>query len=174
MKKILTLLISLMLLFSFAGCQSDDMNEYPVILANYTITEKPESIVCLSDSVADILIACGYADRITARSSECTQQEISHIPVVGHKSAPDLNKLKEISPDIVFADKTISDQVYYKINGQSAKKLGVIRTASSKTLMNIPKNTKVTVKVRAYKCEQNGDKVFGKWTAAQTITTDSK
>ncbi len=65
-------------------------------------------------------------------------------------------------------------QVYYKINGQSAKKLGVIRTASSKTLMNIPKNTKVTVKVRAYKCEQNGDKVFGKWTAAQTITTDSK
>ena len=59
MKKILTLLLSLMLLFSFAGCQSDDMNEYPVILANYTITEKPESIVCLSDSVADILCEMG-------------------------------------------------------------------------------------------------------------------
>ena len=82
------------LALGMAGCSyiSPD-DEYPVKIAGYTFEKKPESIVCLDDSVADILIACGYADMIKARSEECTQEEIEDIQTVGKENTPDMQKI---------------------------------------------------------------------------------
>lgn len=115
MKKLLAILCACLMLLSLAGCTSEDEGEFPVTLANCTIQSKPNSVLCLSDSVADILIACGYADRITARSDECTQPELSSLPSVGSKDHPRVSSVKDMDPDIVFADKTLSDDAYQKL-----------------------------------------------------------
>ena len=109
MKRIFAFLLTAALITGCTACSTESDGEYPVKLANYTISEKPESIVCLSDSVADIMIACGYADRITARSDECTQDELASVPSVGSKDNPDTKKILKADPDIVFADKTINE-----------------------------------------------------------------
>lgn len=111
MKKIIVFLLTAAVMICCCACSSQNGGEYPVKIANYTFYEKPDSIVCLNDSVADILIACGYSERISARSDECTQPEISGVPSVGPKNKPNSKKILEASPDVVFADKTLDSDV---------------------------------------------------------------
>ncbi len=119
MKKLLLLLLTVVLLASVTGCQPESSQEYPVKIAGYTFSEKPSVIVCLSDSVADILIACGYADRIAARSDECTQPEIASVNSVGSKEQPNIQKIKELHPQIVFSDKLLNEDSYQKLSQET-------------------------------------------------------
>ncbi len=139
MKKIIAALCAVLVIFSCAGC-SGASGEYPVTLANCTLDEKPDSIVCLSDSIADILIACGYSDRITARSDECTQPEIAGVPTVGSKADPLTDKVLEAKPDIVFADKTISDEAYDKIKDSGKNILIMMPAITSEELTKLFEN----------------------------------
>ena len=111
MKKLIVFLLTAVILLGCTACTGRNNGEYPVKIANYTFAEKPDSIVCLNDSVADILIACGYSDRITARSDECSQPEISAAPSVGSKNRPNSQRILDVEPDVVFADKTLEEDV---------------------------------------------------------------
>ena len=115
MKRIFSVILVISLLFCFAACSQNTENEYPVKIASYTFEEKPDCVVCLSDSVADIIIACGYMDMIKGRSDECTQAELSSVASVGTKSKPNTQKILELEPDVVFADKTIQSSVVEKL-----------------------------------------------------------
>ena len=124
MKKLLCIISAAALLLSAAACSAGSKGGYPVKIAAYTVSEKPESVVCLSDSIADILITCGYADSIKARSDECTQQELADVPTVGSKSGPSLQRIESVSPQIVFTDNTVSDDIAGKL---SADKVTVMK-----------------------------------------------
>ena len=128
MKKIVSLIMSGMLALGMAGCSyvSPD-GEYPVKIANYTFETKPESIVCLDDSVADILIACGYADLIKARSEECTQEEIEDIQTVGKEDEPDVQKILSAKPDVVFVGKMLEASVRKKLSEENINVLTMVR-----------------------------------------------
>lgn len=89
--------------------------EYPVTIGNITIKDEPESAVVLSDSLADVLISVGYAQKLIARSEECTQTELGILPTVGTADAPDIDKIIALKPDILLAES--------KLPGDSAKKL---------------------------------------------------
>ena len=121
MKKILAIAAAAALIMSCSACSFFGRSEYPVTIANYSINEKPTSIVCLSDSVADILISCGYADAITARSDECTQEELADVPSVGSKLDPSVKKIESVSPQIVFTDKTVSSDIESKLGNSNIK-----------------------------------------------------
>ncbi len=130
MKKFFTLIITAALLMSSAACGSFNGGEYPVKIAGYTFNSSPDSVICLSDSVADILISCGYSDVITAKSDECTQEELSDIPTVGSKSSPNIDKINGLAPDVVFIDETVSSNVKEKVNKDNIK---VLNMATAKT-----------------------------------------
>ena len=110
MKKFLCVISAAALLLSAAACSSGSEGGYPVNIAGYSISSKPSSVVCLSDNVADILITCGYADAIKARSDECTQKELADVPSVGSKSNPNIQKIESVSPGVVFSDNTVSEK----------------------------------------------------------------
>ena len=139
MKKIVSLLTAFVMSFLFLlGCSCSLHNdEYPVHIGHCTIKSKPESVVCLSDSVADILIACGYADRIVARSDECTQPELSMLPSVGSKSTPSAAKIDAITPDIVFADRSITDDAYETIKNNGTEILIMMPAKTTEDLVRL-------------------------------------
>ena len=141
MKKIVSIIISGVLALGMAGCSyiSPD-DEYPVKIAGYTFEKKPESIVCLDDSVADILIACGYADMIKARSEECTQEEIEDIQTVGKENTPDMQKIISAKPDVVFADKTLSADVRKKLEEENIHVLTMVKAKDNDGLTVLYEN----------------------------------
>ena len=128
-------MMSAVLALGGAGCSymSPDA-EYPVKIAGYTFDEKPESIVCLDDSVADILIACGYAELIKARSDECTQEEIEDIKTVGSEKKPDVNKIISANPDVVFVNKTLSGDVRNKLEEANINVLTMVKAKNNEDL----------------------------------------
>lgn len=138
-RKIFALLLAAVMILTVAACSGKD-DEYPVKIANYTFTEKPTSVVCLNDSVADILIACGYADRITARSDECTQQELKDIPSVGTRTRPNSQKILDIDPDVIFADKNLADETRKKIESYDIKVLTIADAATAEDIRMMYKN----------------------------------
>ena len=140
MKKIYSIFLAAFIILGCTACSSNSSGEYPVKLAGYTINEKPDSIVCLSDSVADILIACGYSDRISARSDECTQSEISGIPSVGSKDKPNSQKIFDVNPDIVFADKTIDSDTKDKIENGGVSVLTMVPAENGEELTRLYEN----------------------------------
>ena len=135
MKKILSILLSGVLAASVAGCayMSPD-DEYPVKIAGYTFERKPQSIVCLDDSVADILIACGYADLIKARSDECTQEEIEDIKTVGKADKPDVKKIVSAKPDVVFVNKALSGDVRTKLENENINVITMVKAKNNTDL----------------------------------------
>ena len=152
MKKIIAIVMAALLAFALCSCSPGAPEEYPVTLAAITVTRRPETIVCLSDSVADIMIACGYANRITARSDECTQSALSDVDSVGKKSSPSYNKIMDLHPDVVFADKTLSDEMYNKLRDNGVTVLIMMPAKDSESLVTLYENI----------CSVVGGKVTGK------------
>ncbi|MGN0537917.1 MAG: ABC transporter substrate-binding protein [Acutalibacteraceae bacterium] len=126
----ITALVSAMLFTS--GCSSN--SEYPVTLASYTFTSQPKSVVCLNDSVADIILACGYGEKITARSDECTQETLSSTRSVGSAAKPDVNEIKKLNPDVVFADKTLGEDVRLQLKNANITVVTLVPASSTEEL----------------------------------------
>lgn len=140
MKRLFAVMLVVSMIFCFSACSDSSKDEYPVKIASYTFNEKPDSVVCLSDSVADILIACGYAESINARSDECTQDEISSLPSVGTKAKPNTQKIIELSPDVVFADKSLDDSVANKLQSENITVLTMVPARTTEELALLYEN----------------------------------
>lgn len=115
-KKIVALALAAGMVLSAAACNSSRSEEYPVKLANITISKAPDRVIVLSDSIADILVSCGFIKKIEGRSDECTQEEISGVKTVGSKLKPDLEKISALSPDVIFADSDMPKEQLTKLN----------------------------------------------------------
>ena len=118
-KKIVALALAAGMVLSAAACNSSRSEEYPVKLANITISKAPDRVIVLSDSIADILVSCGFIKKIEGRSDECTQEEISGVKTVGSKLKPDLEKISALSPDVIFADSDMPKEQLTKLNAVS-------------------------------------------------------
>ena len=115
-KKIVALALAAGMVLSAAACNSSRSEEYPVKLANITISKAPDRVIVLSDSIADILVSCGFIKKIEGRSDECTQEEISGVKTVGSKLKPDLEKISALSPDVIFADSDMPKEQLTTLN----------------------------------------------------------
>ena len=73
----------------------EEKKDFPVKAGYCEIEEEPESVVVLDDNAADILIACGYADKIKGRSAECSQIELEDVRELGTVLKPETDKIKK-------------------------------------------------------------------------------
>lgn len=151
------LLLACVFIFCFASCAGTNEGEYPVQLANVRFDEKPTSVVCLSDSIADILIACGYSDMITAKSEECTQEELEDVPTVGSKTNPSVKKITDMSPAVVFTDKSVAQDAVQKLKNNDLKVLNMISASNSDELSILYQNISAVME-GSTTGKQNGEK----------------
>lgn len=143
--KITILSLILLLIFALAGCgNGSDKNskrgDYPVTVSDVTISSKPESVVVLSDSLADIILAESYEISLKARTTECTQSELSSLPTVGSKSEPDINAIIKIDPQVVLTDTELSDAQNQSLSKNNIKVVVLKPATSREALQELYKN----------------------------------
>lgn len=131
-KKLLSAVVAVCLAFSLTACDvpyiDKVQSEYPVTIGHTAIHQPPEKAVVLNDSIADIMIACGYTDKIVAKGDNCTQPELSNIQQVGNAGQPNVDAIISAKPEIVFADDTISAEAY---TAMTDKGITVLRMAAA-------------------------------------------
>ena len=127
MKKITALLLSISLLvtFSLCGCSNDNPDPdqtteyitepeptpFPIIINDTEIKEKPEKVVCLSPTLAEIMYEMGYSSLLIGRSSYCNYPtEITAIKDVGGTTKPDIEAIIQLQPDLVLSSAPIASK----------------------------------------------------------------
>lgn len=114
-KRLLAVFLSVALACSaLAGCsRASDISsgasdkDYPFAIGNVTIRQEPAGVAVLSPNIASVIVAIGYEEGLKARSSDCTQSDLSVLPVV---TADDAQKIKSLGADLVFADSLTDEQ----------------------------------------------------------------
>ncbi len=129
------LLVLILVLSSFAGCKSSvdvdkngtaDLQNYPVTVNEVTIDSKPSSVVCLSASLADAILAMGYETSLKAVSEDATQDDFSTLTKV---NASDVDAITALSPDVVIAE-SFSDDMSSKLTEAGVKFVAISASSS--------------------------------------------
>ena len=141
MKKALPLILVSCILFSLCSCNLfNNPADYPVTIGNVVIGEKPATVVCLSESAADIIIACGYSTMISARSEDCDQNSISLIPSIGTSSAPDIEAIVGLECDVVISDDKLTADDKKKLEQSGIKVLALTNATTRDELTRMYSN----------------------------------
>lgn len=86
-----------------AAADAAELSDYPIIINNTAITEKPETAICLSSSLTEIIYELGYSDRLIGRGSYCEYPEqVKSLTDFGRPSAPDLDAIRSAAPDVLI------------------------------------------------------------------------
>lgn len=141
-KKLVALSLSAIILSTTTACSFDsnsiknivsELNDtqkpYPVQIGHDVVQEKPKSVVVLDDNVADILIACGYKDKIVGRTSDCTQKDIEKVEVMGSDHNPKIEAVNNVKADVIFASTEIKYRDYSTLKENNKT---VLRVSSAK------------------------------------------
>ncbi len=83
--------------------------EYPITVNDVEIKEAPTSVVTLSPSLADVMTALKYETLLTGRSEDCTAEDLASLPTVGTAKNLDMDKLKELKPQLVLTEEALSE-----------------------------------------------------------------
>lgn len=69
--------------------------------------KKPPTIVSLVPSLTELLFDLGLEEQLKGRTRFCIHPEgkVENIPIIGGTKNPRLDKIKEISPDVIIANK---------------------------------------------------------------------
>ena len=108
-KKLAALLCFVLVCGLLAGCSDvrgivpgvEAGGEFPVDVAGVTISSRPQKVVVLSPSLADVVLALGYETQLAAGAQECTQPSLRDLKKIVRDNPQ--NILDE-SPDLVLLD----------------------------------------------------------------------
>ncbi|MEE0059993.1 MAG: peptidoglycan-binding protein [Acutalibacteraceae bacterium] len=148
LKKFIALSLSAAMLTATSGCDFTSLSNqisdkistnnkttaYPVIVGREKISSQPKKILVLDDNVADILVTCGYTDKIVGCSTDCTQAELANVPKYGSDINPRTDITANADADIIFASPEISYEDYKDLKKGDAL---VLRIAPATSIDNI-------------------------------------
>ena len=136
MKKRITALglVVLLAVSLFTGCSvggdtaTTAKNDYPVTVGNIRFTKSPEGVVVLSPSLADVVLAVKYEIKLTGRTAECTQDDLSVLPVVGSENGIDISAIEKLKPELVLTDHSLTEDQTKQLE-QAGIKILVLQAA---------------------------------------------
>lgn len=82
---------------------------YPVSINGTQIKESPQKVVCLSESLYEIINELGYGDRVIGISTYFSEKNKS-LKDVGKPANPDIDTIISMSPDVVFTSTAIANK----------------------------------------------------------------
>lgn len=86
----------------------DTISEYPVTINETVIKGSPESVICLSSSLTEMIFELGYGDRIIGRGSYCSYPDsVISLTDYGKPAAPDLDAIKRAAPNLLITATSI-------------------------------------------------------------------
>lgn len=89
---------------------------YPFFLNDVEITAKPERVVCLSPTIAEIICEMGYSYTMVGRSSYCDYpDELSPVKDVGSTANPNIKAITELNPDLVISSTAIASKDIFEM-----------------------------------------------------------
>lgn len=91
--------------------------DYPVEVLEVTLGSKPDKVVILSQSLADVALALGYEGQVVGVTAECTQTAYAALPRVEENA----DSLKSLSPDVVLADADTPENVKSELESAGLK-----------------------------------------------------
>ncbi len=108
-KKLFTAVLSICLCaMCMAGCSNvgdlvsgTPVGEFPVEVTGVTINAKPQRVVVLSPSLADVVLALDCETQLLAGSGTCTQEALGKLQKV---DAGDSSAIGALNPDLVLLD----------------------------------------------------------------------
>lgn len=110
---------------------------FPVKLPDGTeIESEPERIASLSPAATEILAELGYSDRLCAVSRYCDYPEGLPEVTAGSSENPDIDKLTELSPDVVFTMSALAEREMYTLDSAG---ITVVTLSAPKTLEDFGK-----------------------------------
>ena len=67
----------------------------------------PKSIVSLVPSLTELLFDLGIGEKVAGRTRFCIhpKENIEQVPIVGGTKNPRLDKIREITPDLIITNK---------------------------------------------------------------------
>ena len=98
-----------------------ELSDYPIIINNTVINKKPETAICLSNSLTEIIYELGYGNRLIGRGSYCDYpEEVKSLTDFGRPTAPDIEAVKAAAPDVLITATAIPN-----IDSVSLSDLGI-------------------------------------------------
>lgn len=148
MKKLTSLFLVLVLIFSLSACGGTDDSEktsgdtFPMTVTDYIGTEMefkaaPEKIVSLSPSCTEILYELGLGDKMVGVSNWCTYpEEAADVEKVGDTYSVSVERIIELDADVVFVSGAAAAESVEALNAAGipvysigAKEFGEILTS---------------------------------------------
>lgn len=148
-KKIISAALAVLLTFVAAGCdkgeeslgelvvsqQSSDeepKSAFPAEIRSIELSQAAESVVSLSPAVTEIIYELGFGDKLCGVSNYCDYPDDITAQRVGSSENPDLDKIKELSPDVVLTLSDLSERDGYELSFAGIKviELGNLRELS--------------------------------------------
>lgn len=133
------LIMSLALILGLAACtgadapveetdgqQTAEASGYPMTITDsrgteITIEEEPETVISLAPNMTEIIYALGAGDRLVARTDYCDYpEEASGVESIGDLTAPDIERIVELDPDLVIASSNLDEE-----NAENLNEMGV-------------------------------------------------
>ncbi len=137
MKKWLSFILVLGILSGLTACgiandAEKELVAYPVEVANVTVQEAPERVVCLSPSLTELVSLAGYGDKLVGRTEDAAYpEELEALPTVGKTGHVDTAALVALEPDTVLTHASLSKK---EMDALEAAKIQVIALPMAKSL----------------------------------------
>lgn len=84
---------------------------FPIEIAGTEIDKSPESVVCLSPALTEIIYELGFGGRLKGRGSYCDYPPaVAEKTDMGSSANPDISRIVAMKPDIVLTQTPIADK----------------------------------------------------------------
>ncbi|MEM1485227.1 helical backbone metal receptor [Oscillospiraceae bacterium PP1C4] len=135
MKRLAALLLAGVLIFTLGACKGKDKGgdssseqevekdpNYPVSIGDIKIAQRPEQVVSLSPALTEMICELGGEDRLSGVSDFCDYPDmVQDFTRCGTPQLPNLNEIKKISPQVVFASSTFSQEDTVRLQQMGAE-----------------------------------------------------
>lgn len=114
MKRFITAMLTMAIMLVFVACTHTGEEAI--------IKEESMRIVSVAPSITELIYALGKGDQLVGRSDYCDYPvEANEVPSVGSLSDPNIEKILELQPDIVFASAHFKEDIAKKLEGLGIK-----------------------------------------------------